>query len=122
MTIKEYIDKFEDLYKYAKDIYPIEEMKSKKFKEGLYIILRCKLNLYTSIFRGQVEKAMEHEKLEQELEPTMRVRAMNHFESYGQNKKEQKMKNYNSTHILKKKIRLDKPVKFKVIQHLRVTA
>ena len=24
MTIKEYVDKFEDLYKYAKDIYPIE--------------------------------------------------------------------------------------------------
>ena len=46
MIMREYIDKFEDLYKYTKDIYPIEEKKSEKFREELYISLRGKLNLY----------------------------------------------------------------------------
>ena len=31
MTVREYTDKFEDLYKYAKDVYPTEKMKSEKF-------------------------------------------------------------------------------------------
>ena len=31
MNVREYIDKFEDLYKYAKNVYPTEEMKSEKF-------------------------------------------------------------------------------------------
>ena len=31
MTVKEYMDKFEDLYKYVKDIYPTEEKKGEKF-------------------------------------------------------------------------------------------
>ena len=47
MTVREYIDKFKNLYNYAKDISPIEERKSEKFQEGLYISLRGKLNLYT---------------------------------------------------------------------------
>ena len=73
MIVREYTDKFEDLYKYVKDIYP--EIKIEKFKEGLHIILRCKLNLYTrTTFKGWVEKAMEQEKLEKELEQTMKVR------------------------------------------------
>ena len=33
------MDKFEDLYKYAKDIYPIEEKKSEKFRDGLRVFL-----------------------------------------------------------------------------------
>ena len=40
MTVREYVNKVEDLYKYAEDIYPIEERKSEKFKEGLQISLR----------------------------------------------------------------------------------
>ena len=68
MTVREYVDKFEDLYKYAKDIYPTEERKSEKFKEGLHISLRGKLNLYAgTTFRGWVEKAMEQEKLDKEF-------------------------------------------------------
>ena len=31
MTVREYVDKFEDLYKFAKDIYPTEEKKGEKF-------------------------------------------------------------------------------------------
>ena len=55
MTVREYTDKFEDLYKYVKDIYPIEEMKSEKFKDGLHVSLRGKLNLYVgTTFRGWV--------------------------------------------------------------------
>ena len=53
MTIREYTDKFEDLYRYAKNVYPTEEMKSDKFRDGLNVSLCGKLNLYAGIiFRG----------------------------------------------------------------------
>ena len=35
MTVQEYMDKFEDLYKYASDIFPTEPQKCYRFKEGL---------------------------------------------------------------------------------------
>ena len=60
MMVREYVDKFEDLYKYAKDIYPTEEKKSEKFREGLHISLRGKLNLYAgTTFWGWAKKVME---------------------------------------------------------------
>ena len=59
MTIREYVDKFEDSYKYAKNIYSTQKKKSKKIKQGLLIILRCKLNLYIGTFRSRVEKTMD---------------------------------------------------------------
>ena len=60
MYVREYTDKFEDLYQNAKDMYPSEEAKSDKFWDGLHISLRGKLNLYAGItFRGWVEKAIE---------------------------------------------------------------
>ena len=69
MMVREYMDKFEDLYKYTKDIYLTEEKKSEKFWEGLHISLRGKLNLYTgTTFQGWVEKAMKLEKLDKEFE------------------------------------------------------
>ena len=88
MIVKEYVDKFEDLCRYAKDIYPTEEMKIEKFKEGLHIILRYKLNLYiVTTFKGQVEKVMEQEKLEKELKQTVKARS-SRSESYEQPEKE----------------------------------
>ena len=69
MFVREYTEKFEDLYQYAKDIYPTEEAKSNKFWNGLYISLRGKLNLYASMtFQSWVEKAIEQERLNKELE------------------------------------------------------
>ena len=53
MTVSEYTDKFEDLYRYAKDVYPMEGMKSDKFRDGLKVSLRQKFNLYVgTTFRG----------------------------------------------------------------------
>ena len=75
MTVREYVDKFEDLYKYTNDSYPIEEKKSEKFREGLHISLRGKLNLYVGMtFRGWVKKVMEHENLDKKLEASTQVR------------------------------------------------
>ena len=31
MIVKEYTDKFENLYKYGKDVYPTEELESENF-------------------------------------------------------------------------------------------
>ena len=76
LSVREYVDKFKDLYKYARDIYPMEEVKSEKFHEGLHISLRGKLNLYAeTIFRGWIEKAMEQEKLDKELEASTQIRS-----------------------------------------------
>ena len=75
MMVREYMDKFEDLYKYTKDIYLTEEKKSEKFWEGLHISLRGKLNLYTgTTFQGWVEKAMKLEKLDKEFEALTQTR------------------------------------------------
>ena len=82
MTVRKYIDKFEDLYKYSKNIYPTEEKKSKKFWEGLHISLRGKLNLYAgTTFQGWVEKAMEQEKLDKELEASTQTQWNQRLES-----------------------------------------
>ena len=57
MIVREYVNKFEDLYKFAKDIYPTEEKKGENFRDGLRVSLRGKLNLYTGVtFRGWVER------------------------------------------------------------------
>ena len=76
MTVREYVDKFEDLYKYARDIYPTDARKGEKFRDGLHVSLRGKLNLYTgATFRGWVEKAMEQERLDKELDIESRVKS-----------------------------------------------
>lgn len=35
MTVREYVDRFEDLYKYTSDIFLTEAKKCYRFKEGL---------------------------------------------------------------------------------------
>ena len=40
LSIRDYIDKFEELYHYTKDMYPTEEAKIDKFRDGLYVSLR----------------------------------------------------------------------------------
>ena len=49
IIVREYTDQFEDLYKYAKDMYPTEEMKSAKFRDGLHVSLYAKSNVYAGI-------------------------------------------------------------------------
>ena len=72
MFVRDYTDKFEELYHYAKDMYPTEEAKIDKFRDGLHVSLRGKLNLYAgTTFRGWVEKAMEQD-LDKELESASR--------------------------------------------------
>ena len=46
MTVQEYVDRFEDLYKYASDIFLIEAQKCYTFKEGLQTVLKNELSLY----------------------------------------------------------------------------
>ena len=75
MSVRDYADKFEELYLYAKEMYPTEEVKIDKFQDGLHVSLRGKLNLYAgTTFRGWVEKAMEQERLDKELESASRVK------------------------------------------------
>ena len=53
MTVREYIDIFEDLYKYASDIFLTEAQKCYRFKEGLQTVLKNELSLYEGhYFRG----------------------------------------------------------------------
>ena len=67
--MREYVDRFEDLYKYASDISPTEAQKCYRFKEGLQTVLKNELSLYEGhYFRGWVEKAIEKELLREEIE------------------------------------------------------
>ena len=59
------MDKFEELYKFATDIFPTEEQKCRRFKKGLRVEIRDGLSLYEGTqFRGWVEKAIEKERLQ----------------------------------------------------------
>ena len=63
------MDKFEELYKFAIYIFPTEEQKFRRFKQGLRVEIRDGLSLYEGTqFRGWVEKAIEKERLQQEIE------------------------------------------------------
>ena len=76
LFVRDYTNKFEELYHYAKDIYPTEEAKIDKFRDGLHVSLRGKLNLYAgTTFRGWVEKAMEQERLDKELKSATRAKS-----------------------------------------------
>ncbi|XP_055959742.1 uncharacterized protein LOC130014822 [Mercurialis annua] len=76
MTVREYIDKFEELYKFASEIFPTEAQKCYRFKEGLQTVLKNELSLYEGTqFRGWVEKAIEKEKLREELEQESKQKA-----------------------------------------------
>ena len=79
MSVRDYTDKFEELYHYTKDMYPTEEARIDKFRDGLHISLREKLNLYAGIiFRGWVEKAIEQERLDKELESLTKAKSYQH--------------------------------------------
>ncbi|XP_050238154.1 uncharacterized protein LOC126687641 [Mercurialis annua] len=76
MTVREYIDRFEELYKFASEIFPTEAKKCYRFKEGLQTILKNELSLYEGTqFRGWVEKAIEKEKLREEHEQESKQKA-----------------------------------------------
>ena len=76
MTVREYIDRFEDLYKYAYDIFPTEAQKCYRFKEGLQTVLKNELSLYEGQhFRGWVKKAIKKEKLREKIEQEGKFKA-----------------------------------------------
>ena len=77
MTVREYIDRFEDLYKYAFYIFPNEAQKCYRFKEGLQTVVKNELSLYEGQhFRGWVEKEIEKEKLREEIEQEGKFKAL----------------------------------------------
>ena len=89
LSVRDYADAFEELYHYAKDMYPTEEAKIDKFRGGLHVSLKGKLNLYAgSTFRGWVEKAMAQERLDEELEETEQQKEMS--KQFGNEKKRMK--------------------------------
>ena len=76
MSMREYVDRFEDLYKYTSNIFSTEAQKCYIFKEGLQRVLKNELLLYEGQhFRGWVEKAIEKEKLREEIEQEGKFKA-----------------------------------------------
>ena len=67
MTIREYIDKFEDLYRFAADMLSSEENKYDQFLSGLHVTIWSGLASFEgTTYRSLVEKALEVEKLKKE--------------------------------------------------------
>ena len=52
MSVREYVDRFEDLYKYASDIFPTEAQKYYRFKEGLQTVLKISYQYMRAIILG----------------------------------------------------------------------
>ena len=60
MTVREYIDKFEDLYRFVANMLPFEENKYDQFLSGLYVTIRLGLASFKGTTnRSLVEKALE---------------------------------------------------------------
>ena len=60
LIVREYVNKFEELYKFAAEIFPTEAQKCYRFKKGLQTVLKSELLLYyCEHFRGWIEKAIE---------------------------------------------------------------
>ena len=76
MFVREYIDRFEDLFKYTSDIFLTKVQKCYRFKEGLQTVLKNELSLYEGQhFKGWVEKENEKEKLREEIEQEGKFKA-----------------------------------------------
>ena len=68
ITVREHDDRFKKFYKYASNIFSTETQKCYRFKEGSWIVLKNELSLYEGQhFKGWVEKAIEKEKLREEI-------------------------------------------------------
>ena len=64
MAVREYIDKFEDLYRFMADMLPSEENKYNRFLSGLHVTIWFGLVSFEgTTYRSLVEKALEVEKL-----------------------------------------------------------
>ena len=65
MTVREYIDKFEDLYRFVADMLPSEENKYDQFLSGLHVTIRSSLASFEgTTYRSLVEKALEVKRTE----------------------------------------------------------
>ncbi|KAG8639093.1 uncharacterized protein LOC122721184 [Manihot esculenta] len=67
LSIREYVDKFEDLYCFVSDILPSEEAKCDRFRQGLHVSIRSSMTWFRgNNFRELVEAALNVEKVKQE--------------------------------------------------------
>ncbi|KAG8644804.1 hypothetical protein MANES_10G004214v8 [Manihot esculenta] len=67
LSIREYVDKFEDLYCFVSDILPSEEAKCDRFRQGLHVNIRSSMTWFRgNNFRALVEAALNVEKVKQE--------------------------------------------------------
>ncbi|KAG8651668.1 hypothetical protein MANES_06G011625v8 [Manihot esculenta] len=67
LSIREYVDKFEDLYCFVSDILPSEKAKCDRFRQGLHVNIRSSMTWFRgNNFRELVEAALNVEKVKQE--------------------------------------------------------
>ncbi|KAF2297131.1 hypothetical protein GH714_017826 [Hevea brasiliensis] len=67
LSVREYVDQFEDLYGFVLDILPSEEAKCDRFRQGLHVGIRSSMTWFRgSNFHELVEVALNVEKVRQE--------------------------------------------------------
>ncbi|XP_021620619.1 uncharacterized protein LOC110620968 [Manihot esculenta] len=67
LSIREYVDKFEDLYYFVSDILPSEEAKCDRFRQGLHVNIRSSMTWFRgNNFRKLVEATLNVENVKQE--------------------------------------------------------
>ena len=67
MSVKEYADRFEDLYRFVSEIMPSEEIKCDRFRSGLKAHMKTGIAWYEgNNFRELVQKTLAFEKARKE--------------------------------------------------------
>ncbi|KAF2308029.1 hypothetical protein GH714_034582 [Hevea brasiliensis] len=93
LTVREYVDQFEDLYYFVYDILPSEEAKCDRFKQGLHIEIRASITWFRgSNFRELVEAALNVEKVKQEEKEYEQKISKKHGQSSSQGFRERSAK------------------------------
>ena len=86
LSVREYADRFEDLYRFVADIMPSEEIKCDRFRSGLQACMRTGIAWYEgNNFRELVQKTLGFEKArKEELEQEQKNKKFNpsSFQSY----------------------------------------
>ncbi|KAF2297154.1 hypothetical protein GH714_018386 [Hevea brasiliensis] len=93
LSVREYVDQFEDLYGFVLDILPSEEAKCDRLRQGLHVGIRSSMTWFRgSNFHELVEVALNVEKVRQEEKEYEQKMSRKHGQSSSQGFRERPAK------------------------------
>ena len=63
-SVKDYVAQFDDLYRFVRNLFPINELKIERFKQGLSLGIQSRISLFSfTTYRSWVDTALHAEQL-----------------------------------------------------------